>query len=128
MLPDLRKQLRHHCCFATLLSNQGRPLICFSDRTVASGGAVIAAAEVYLGSMSCSIQLSSAVAFLSVEVCHKAAPLAFIVVCVLFFLNLSLSDVGMLRFQTSEALWDRSSVSAGSVTLRLYRLQCLVGV
>lgn len=34
----------------------------------------------------------------------------------------------MLRFQTSEALWDRSSVSAGSVTVSLYRLQCLVEV
>lgn len=32
----------------------------------------------------------------------------------------------MLRFQTSVALWDRSSVSAGSVTVSLYRLQCLV--
>lgn len=46
----------------------------------------------------------------------------------LFFLYLSLSDVGMLRFQTSEALWDRNSVSAGSVTVCLYQLQCLVEV
>lgn len=63
---------------------------------------------------------------------HTAAPLAFIFVClfvvvfVLFFLCLSLSDVGMLRFQTSVALWDRSSVSAGSVTVSLYQLRCLV--
>lgn len=48
--------------------------------------------------------------------------------CFLVFLYLSLSDVGMLRFQTSEALWDRSSVSAGSVTVSLYQLQCLVEV
>lgn len=34
----------------------------------------------------------------------------------------------MLRFQTSVALWDRSSVSAGSVTVSLYQLQCLVEV
>lgn len=63
---------------------------------------------------------------------HTAAPLAFIFVClfvvVLFFLCLSLSDVGMLRFQTSVALWDRSSVSAGSVTVSLYQLRCLVEV
>lgn len=45
---------------------------------------------------------------------------------VFWFSSTCLSDVGMFRFQTSEALWDRSSVSAGSGTVSLYQLQCLV--
>lgn len=130
LLPDPRKQLRHHCRFAKLssLSNQGRPpFLCFffffPDRTVSVGAVAAAAAVVHLGSFS--IQLSSA--FKCGKIPHSSSS-GFYFCLFLFFLYLSLSDVGMLRFQTSVALWDRSSVSAGSVTVSLYQLQCLVEV
>lgn len=132
LLPYPRKQqLRHHCRFAKLssLSNQGRPSFSsflffsfFPDGAV-SVRAVIAAA-VHLGSVSCSVQLSSS--FQVSGFPHTATPLAFLkkriclfVCLLLFFLYLSLSDVGMLMFQTSVASWERSSVSAGSVTASL---------
>lgn len=109
----------------------------FSDRTVSvepsKQQAAAAAAAAHLGSMSCSIQLGSVFLKCWDYPTQQHLWLLFSFVCLFvvvfgFFLCLSLSDVGMLRFQTSVALWDRSSVSAGSVTVSLYQLQCLVEV
>ena len=104
-------------------------LFCFSDRTVSVGPSQQQQQQqqqCILGVWAAAYSCSSA--FLCVGVSHTAAPLAFIFVCFLFSSTCLSAMWECLRFQTSVALWDRSSVSAGSVTVSLYQLQCLVEV